>query len=338
VPVRRGRRPGDRVGARPARRGPAGRRPADRGARGGAGRLRPRRGRGLRRRGGGRAGPHRRRARGRRGAHRRRVRGRARRRRRAQLRAARKPRALPDLRRGGRGARPSREPAPARARGQRPPREAMRLPAFIGRSIRRKTMVVVLATVFVTLLVNAAALLATELRAYREARLDEVRTQAEVIGHATAAALAFGDNKEATEALANLRAREDILAAALYRSDGSLFAVYALEGNAALLPGRGGLPGAYTEGDVLHVTHAILEGDQAVGTIHLVAHTQLTERIVTYLGILAGVMALALGVALALSSWFERVLTAPILDIDAAARRVVQRRDFAVRARRTTDD
>ncbi len=214
----------------------------------------------------------------------------------------------------------------------------MRLPAFIGRSIRRKTMVVVLATVFVTLLVNAAALLATELRAYREARLDEVRTQAEVIGHATAAALAFGDNKEATEALANLRAREDILAAALYRSDGSLFAVYALEGNAALLPGRGGLPGAYTEGDVLHVTHAILEGDQAVGTIHLVAHTQLTERIVTYLGILAGVMALALGVALALSSWFERVLTAPILDIDAAARRVVQRRDFAVRARRTTDD
>lgn len=214
----------------------------------------------------------------------------------------------------------------------------MRLPAFIGRSIRRKTMVVVLATVFVTLLVNAAALLATELRAYREARLDEVRTQAEVIGHATAAALAFGDNKEATEALANLRAREDILAAALYRSDGSLFAVYALEGNAALLPGRGGLPGAYTEGGVLHVTHAILEGDQAVGTIHLVAHTQLTERIVTYLGILAGVMALALGVALALSSWFERVLTAPILDIDAAARRVVQRRDFAVRARRTTDD
>jgi signal transduction histidine kinase len=214
----------------------------------------------------------------------------------------------------------------------------MRLPAFIGRSVRRKTMVVVLATAFVALLVNAGALLVNEFRTYRDARLADVRTQAEIVGHASAAALAFGDNKEATRALATLSPRQDVLAAALYRPDGSLFAVYAHEGDASLLPGHAGAPGAGTEGGLLRVTHAIVEGDQAVGSVHVVARTQLDERIVTFLGILAAVMALALGVALLLSSWLEHVLTAPILEIDSAARNVVQRRDFTVRAKRTTDD
>jgi signal transduction histidine kinase len=214
----------------------------------------------------------------------------------------------------------------------------MKLPAFIGRSVRLKTMVVVLATAFVALLVNAGALLVNEFRTFRDARLADVRTQAEIVGHASAAALAFGDNKEATKALSTLSPRDDVLAAALYRADGSLFAVYAHEGDASLLPGRAGPPEARAEGGLLRVTHAIVEGDQPVGSVHLVARTQLDERIVTFLGILAAVMALALGVALLLSSWLEHVLTAPILEIDAAARNVVQRRDFSVRAKRTTDD
>jgi two-component system, sensor histidine kinase len=214
----------------------------------------------------------------------------------------------------------------------------VKLPAFIGRSVRRKTMVVVLATAFVALLVNAGALLVNEFRTYREARLAEMHTQAEIVGHAAAAALAFGDNKEATQALAALSPRDDVLAAALYRADGSLFAVYVREGDASQLPGRAGAPGAHTEGGLLRVTHPIVEAGQPVGSVHLVARTRLDERIVTFLGILAAVMALALGVALLLSSWLEHVLTAPILEIDSAARNVVQRRDFTVRARRTTDD
>jgi signal transduction histidine kinase len=195
---------------------------------------------------------------------------------------------------------------------------------FLGGSVRRKTMAVVLATAFVALLVNALVLVVYELRTYREARLADARAQADILGRAAAPALAFNDRKEANAALASLRARGDFVSAALYNSDGKVFARYA--------------PEAAPGGDVITVSRDIVEGGQRLGSVEVVTRSGLRERMIAYAGILLAVMVLALGAALALSAWLQRVLTQPILDIDAAARSVVQRRDFTVRASRTTDD
>jgi signal transduction histidine kinase len=214
----------------------------------------------------------------------------------------------------------------------------MRLPAFIGGSVRRKTLAVVLATVFAALLVDALALLVYELRTYREARLDDLRTQAEILGRAAAPAIAFDDRKAADADLATLRARPDILAAALYASDGNVFATYMREPDAPSLPPRGDQAGRQVDGDLLRVSRDIVEGGQRIGLVHVIARSGLYERIVAYIGILVVTMGIALGVALILSLWLQRALTDPILAIESAARRVVERRDLRLRAEKTTED
>ena len=69
----------------------------------------------------------------------------------------------------------------------------MRPLRWIGASVRRKTMAVVIATTVIALLVSAAAMLFYEVRTLRETHLADLRTQAEIIGRASGPALAFKD-------------------------------------------------------------------------------------------------------------------------------------------------
>jgi signal transduction histidine kinase/ActR/RegA family two-component response regulator len=199
----------------------------------------------------------------------------------------------------------------------------MNLRAFVAKSVRTKVMAVVMTTTLVALLVNAVVLLMYEANAYRGARTAELHAQVEILGRAAAPALAFNDRKEADAALASMKARGDVVRASLYRPDGSVFATYNADPDSS--------------GD-LRVRQPIVEGGQPLGFAEVVARSKLHERILAYAGIVLGVMVLALGAALVLSVWLQRVITRPIMDIDVAARSVVERDDYAVRARKSTDD
>ena len=200
----------------------------------------------------------------------------------------------------------------------------MNLRAFLAGSVRRKTMAVVLATTLAALVVNALVLLVYEISTYRDERIAELRAQVEILGRSAAPALAFNDRKEADAALASMKARSDVVRAALYRPDGTVFATYE--------------PTAAWTGEQFSVTREIVEGGQLLGSAELVTRSQLGERVLAYSGIVLAVMALALGAALVLSAWLQRVITRPILDIDAAARNVIQGNDYAIRARKSTED
>ena len=64
------------------------------------------------------------------------------------------------------------------------------------KTIRRKLMSVVLVTTLAALLINGLALIVLELQDYRESQLAAVRTQADILARASAAAVAFNDRKE----------------------------------------------------------------------------------------------------------------------------------------------
>lgn len=219
---------------------------------------------------------------------------------------------------------------------------AMRLPAVLRRSVRAKITALVVATTLAALALTAVALVYVTMRGDRARHLADVRTQAEILGRASAPALAFNDRKEAAQNLAVLRAREDIEQAALYSVDGRLFAAFSrVEAPPALAPV---LP-AHIEGlvhrleaDRLTLYHPVLEGGQMLGTVVLESRHRLREQLLAYVLILGAVMAAALAAALALSAWLQRAVTAPILAVSQAARAVVQRQDFSVRAGRTGDD
>ncbi len=214
----------------------------------------------------------------------------------------------------------------------------MRLPPFLRRSVRGKVTALVVATTLAALVVTAVALIYYNMHDYRETRLAEIRTQAEILGRASVPALAFNDRKEATQDLAILKARPDIEHAVLYAADGTVFASYARSGEVPAILARAADPGYAITGEHLVLVYPLVEGGQRLGTVLVQADYGLRERLLAYLVILVGVMAGALAAALVLSAWLQRAVTAPILRVADAARSVVERRDFSVRAGKTTED
>ena len=209
----------------------------------------------------------------------------------------------------------------------------------MGTSLRHKVTWVVLATTGVALMLSATALLIYELRSYSLSWINDLKTQADIIAHASAPALSFNDPKAASENLALLKLRPQIAAAAVYRADGGLFASFANPGDPAEpLPQRAGAPGVQIDGDRLALSQPIRENGEIVGSVFLRAHYDITGRLFDYLLILVSVMLTSLVVAWLVMARLQHTITAPILDVAKVARGVMRSRDFSLRAPKTTDD
>ena len=205
------------------------------------------------------------------------------------------------------------------------------------KTIRRKLMSVVLVTTLAALLINGFALIVLELQAYRESQLAAVRTQADILARASAAAVAFNDRKEALEALRVLRDNPEVFGAAIYRQSGELFAVYARD--------HENVPSAWNResglsysGDRIRGFVRVVEAGVPIGAVYLDVHYNLYGRLVQFSGILVVVLLGALLLAVFLSAALQRSITRPIQDITEAARRVIERHDYSVRVPRRTDD
>ena len=106
------------------------------------------------------------------------------------------------------------------------------------RSIREKLVTIVMSTTLAALAVSVGTVVVYDLRSYKHALLNDLATQAELVGHMTSAALAFDDARLARENLALLRSRPSVRAAAIYDEHGALFATYVAPGATATFPVR----------------------------------------------------------------------------------------------------
>ncbi|MGQ0751273.1 MAG: sensor histidine kinase [Betaproteobacteria bacterium] len=209
----------------------------------------------------------------------------------------------------------------------------------IGRSIRYKLIMVVLAASTSALLVAGTAMVIYDLRAYQGSWLTDLTTQAEILGRASAPALVFNDPKSAREYLALLKARPEVAAAAIYNAKGRLFASYERSGaNSAAIPTLPEFEGARVTGNVILFYRRIVENNEILGTVYLRGDYALLGRLADYLGILGAVLGLSLLVAFLMSTWLQTAVTKPILQISEVARQVMEKRDFSLRVRKSTED
>jgi signal transduction histidine kinase/CheY-like chemotaxis protein/HPt (histidine-containing phosphotransfer) domain-containing protein len=207
------------------------------------------------------------------------------------------------------------------------------------KSVRQKLFAGVLLTSLVALLISGASLFVYDLYSYRQSSATNLTVEAELLGHATSAALQFDDRRVAAQNLAFMIARPTIRAAAVYTPGGELFASYVRRGVAASeIPGRPADEATAISDDRVRVFHRV-EGDgELLGTIYLVEDLNLYARIGSYAAIAFAVMLAALVVSALLSAWLQRSITRPIIQISNLAHKVVKERDYAVRATRTTQD
>lgn len=209
---------------------------------------------------------------------------------------------------------------------------------FVRHSIRHKLALLVLAATLAALALTGVGLVYHELRVYRELGYEDLQTQAAILSRAAAPALAFDDVRAAGDYLRLLRERPDVAAAAIYDAKGRVFASYTRRDLDAPLPRLPEAEGARVEGDSLVVFRRIVENNEILGTVYLQADHGLYARLLDYLGIFGGVALLSLLAGLVTFIWLHPALTRPLLDIEQLVRRVMETRDFSLRAPKSTDD
>ena len=206
------------------------------------------------------------------------------------------------------------------------------------RSLRHKLLFVVLLATLAALLVSVGSLIAYDLRAYHTNVLADMDTQSELIGHMTAAALAFDDQRLAQENLAMLRLQPRVRAGAIYTNRGKLFARYLAPGQPDVFPAAPGSDGMQVGGGKLTLFKSIIDNGERAGTVYLRADYDILGRAADYLVTALGVTALALLAAWLIIRRLEHVIAQPILDIAAIAREVVDTGDYSRRAHKLSDD
>ena len=215
----------------------------------------------------------------------------------------------------------------------------MSLHDSIERSIRNKVMALVLGITALALVLSAVALVIYDLQSYEQQTTRDLQAQADVLARASGPALSFDDRKVAEKDLSVMQVRPQIVAAALYEADGTLFATYTRAGaSVPPFPASPGAEGHVIEKGQIALFRRVIENGETIGTVHLRALYEPWGRLADYLSLLAVVMVASLAIAALLSSWLQQGVTQPIQDIARVAGEVVERRDYSLRVQKTTQD
>ena len=210
----------------------------------------------------------------------------------------------------------------------------MRRPGFLPHpnSVRGKLIGIVLRTTAIALVVAVIAMLTYDLSSYRKSWISDLSAEADILALSTAPAVAFDDRAVAQRNLTAMQARPAIRVAALYGTDGKLYAFYARPGQA---PPPSGLPltraGAMVSGNRIQFAQPIVQNGERLGTIYLVANYDFAGRLRAYLGIFALVILLGMIVALVWSTALQRVITEPLDAMAKVAQQVIDHRDYSRR-------
>ena len=208
-------------------------------------------------------------------------------------------------------------------------------------SIKRKLTLITMLTSSAALILSALSFLVYDLVSFRHLLIQDLMTQAEIIGYNSAGAMEFRDVPAATATLSALTAKEGVVAAGLYGRDGKIFAQYSR--NNRVIPSR--LPvdpedkGYRFEGEYLQVFHEVTLDGERLGTLLLQSDMrQWSVRAKRYAGILCIFVLISGLFAFLVSSKLQRLISRPILHLEDTMRMVSANRNYEVRATKSYGD
>jgi signal transduction histidine kinase/DNA-binding NarL/FixJ family response regulator len=212
---------------------------------------------------------------------------------------------------------------------------------FHNLSIKRKLTLITMLTSSAALVLSALSFLIYDLVAFRHLLVQDLRTQAEIIGYNSAGAMEFKDVPAATATLTALTAKEDIVAAVLYGVDGKEFAHYSRANDTfpKVLPSLAQDQGYRFYGGYLQVFHDVTLNGEHLGTLFLQSDMrQWSVRAKRYGGILCIFVLISGTFALFVSSKLQRLISRPILHLEDSMREVSANKNYSVRATKSYGD
>lgn len=192
----------------------------------------------------------------------------------------------------------------------------------------------------VSLLLSCALFIAYDLITARRAMMHDLLIQAEMIGTNSTAAITFNDQDSATELLAGLKAKPQLVFACIRTDDGSPFAQYVRDDQPANYAPPDPKPSSnYFRDDRLTVVHQITTGEEVIGTVFLESDLkELDSRLTNYIYIVGSIILLSSLVAFLLSSKLQRIISEPIVNLAHTAKIVSVEKNYAVRATKHGND
>ncbi len=201
------------------------------------------------------------------------------------------------------------------------------------------------------LLVSGAALLmayvsflAYDLYTLRQNLVEALNTEATIVGSNSVTALLFDDPQAAQTTLSALAGSQHIRAAAIFDSDGNIFASYSRAGLA--VPPQPRLSAReeatyWIEGRDILLGRKIMLAGRNVGSVYLLAATtDLAHRAREYGVLSAAILVLCFLVALLATTAVRNLITEPLTNLADIAGIVTRQQDYTVRATplRTRDE
>ena len=204
-----------------------------------------------------------------------------------------------------------------------------------GRSVTAKVAVLMVGMSVLVLLLMSVALIAYEAVRFREQKERELHMAADIAGANLKSALLFADVKRATETLKSLSGTPALRRVDALDARGRWFA--------GLEPEQGETPVIATSAHrfsffTVSATRPIQLDGEHIGSIVLTATLdEVFERIRLYLFMIGAVGLAVMAVVLVIASRLQRVLTEPLLQLAATARKLSEG-DYSARAEKRSDD
>jgi signal transduction histidine kinase/DNA-binding response OmpR family regulator len=207
-------------------------------------------------------------------------------------------------------------------------------------SIQKKLTYAIVCTSVLGLSLACMAFEVYERASFRGAMVSGLEEDAESLGLATTASLAFNDKESAEQMLSTIRSEHYLMVAALYDKNGRLFAEYRRSGLATEFktPKWEGEGTKFDEGS-LALYRNILLGGQRAGSIAVVSDlSEFQTKMRKYREISLAVLLVSTVVTFLVSSRVVRVITLPILRLASIAGKVSEQENYALRAVATGND
>lgn len=206
-------------------------------------------------------------------------------------------------------------------------------------SIERKLRWVVMSATGVALFLVAVGVAVIDLATARRQLIETLTVQADLVADSSTAMLDFQNAPEATNLLQSLRVNPRLLAAQLFKADGTPFAGYERQGRLQELATRAAPVGIRFATDRAEVTRAVELNDRRLGYVLLRSDLEdVTRRFRRYAWLALLVLPTAFLVAAWLGGRLHRAVIGPILRLCESMRTVSERKDYTIRAERGSSD
>jgi signal transduction histidine kinase len=205
--------------------------------------------------------------------------------------------------------------------------------------IQRKVTLVVLVTTTACLIVACLALFAFQLMSFRRNFISDLSALSDVVANSSIAAVAFNDKNAATGLLSGLQAKRHIRSATLLKN-GEILTQFGEPDDLAALAAYPKETGYKFDRNSLLHSHVILFEEEPIGLLYVRSdyRSVYLSLLKLYAGILAGVLAVSVGLAWVISMRLQRFVSEPILKLADTARSIAENKDYSVRVAGSNQD